>query len=115
MVSRCQDVLAQVADGAAASQGYAAGVWRDVTGDDFEKSSLAGTIPADNRNTVAHVDGEIDPTEKVTVVIGLGDVCDIEHVFLLPLLIIAGKSGLVEIRDCRGRNTTISHNDVGCQ
>jgi len=66
-------------------QGYAAGIRRDVTDDDFKKSGLADTIPADDRNAVAHADRETDPAEKLPVVIGLGDAGDTEHIFLLPL------------------------------
>ena len=77
--------MAKVADGCVAPQRYAARIRHDVAGDYLEKSGLASTIPTDNRNSFAPANGETYPTEKFTVVIGLGDVDDTEHVFLLPL------------------------------
>jgi hypothetical protein len=74
--------LAKVADGCVAPQRYAARIRHDVTGDYLEESGLAGTIPADNRNSFTPANGETYPAEKFTVVIGLGDVGDTEHIFL---------------------------------
>ena len=82
---RCPDVLAKVAYCGATPQGYAAGIRHDVACDDLEKSSLANTIPANDRDAVAHADGETDPAEKFAAGIGLRNIGDTKHIFILPL------------------------------
>jgi hypothetical protein len=63
------DILAKITDSGVTSYRHASGIRDDVACYDFEKGGLSRAIPPDDRNAIAHVNGEANPAEKLMIVI----------------------------------------------